>query len=66
MNGFDDDEFHLDMINHEPTYVKVEKIIVKNNIPVHRIKFKKGKKLILKKKKKELSKIILTHRKRER
>ncbi len=65
MNGFDDDEFHLDMINHEPTYVKVEKIIVKNNIPVHRIKFKKGKKLILKKKK-ELSNIILTHRKRER
>ncbi len=56
MNGFDDDEFHLDMINHEPSYVKVEKIIVKNNIPVSRIKFKKGKKLMLKKKK-ELSKM---------
>ena len=26
MNGFDDDEFNLDMINHEPSYVKVEKM----------------------------------------
>ena len=51
MNGFDDDEFNLDMINHEPSYVKVEKVIVKNNIPINRIKLKKGKKLILKKKK---------------
>jgi hypothetical protein len=55
MNGFDDDEFHLDMINHEPIYTKVDpKIVVKNNIPVNRIKFKKGKKLLLKRRK-ELS-----------
>jgi uncharacterized C2H2 Zn-finger protein len=61
--NFDDEEhFNLDMIMPEPSYKRKELEIQKKapvNVQINRLKFKKGKKLMLRKNK-ELSNYFLT------